>query len=382
MPLIIVAGYPCVGKTVFSHKLMSFLQKRDFEVVMFNEETLCIDKMVGYQDSTHEKETRSALKSAVERALTSQACIIVDSLNYIKGYRYELYCVARAHKTPHCIAWVTSENDLSELWHKQLTASNQNCHSESNFHELRRRFEAPLASNRWDNPLFRFKQTGQDTKLNLSPGKSEERRKEGENLKTISASPDTGANTHLFASFKNSTGKSTSFSKKNKKKNATNTAPMLRPDEAFQAVKQLAPLSISGVEMSDTDATQDGCEWDQDIDIVFEKILVHLNNPVEIQSNPSTTVPVHAQADLLHDLDRVSAHITRAIITHQNCGQAGVSTVFSEYDRAVILHRFVSPEELQRHRRQFVRTHSLCPPSAGFNIGSVFIDYLLDQLAN
>jgi tRNA uridine 5-carbamoylmethylation protein Kti12 len=42
--------------------------------------------------------------------------VIADSLNYIKGFRYELYCVARALKTPHCCVHVTCSGDVARAW--------------------------------------------------------------------------------------------------------------------------------------------------------------------------------------------------------------------------------------------------------------------------
>ena len=65
-------------------------------VELINEESLGIDKRSGYSSSLDEKHTRSALKAVVTNKLTGSCCVIVDSLNYIKGYRYELYCSARS----------------------------------------------------------------------------------------------------------------------------------------------------------------------------------------------------------------------------------------------------------------------------------------------
>jgi protein KTI12 len=49
-----------------------------------------------------EKKARGALLSAVERLLNRDTIVIADALNYVKGFRYQLYCVARAVSTPHC----------------------------------------------------------------------------------------------------------------------------------------------------------------------------------------------------------------------------------------------------------------------------------------
>ena len=40
-----------------------------------------------WPDAASEKKTRGALKAATDRALVKDRVVIVDSLNYIKGYR-------------------------------------------------------------------------------------------------------------------------------------------------------------------------------------------------------------------------------------------------------------------------------------------------------
>jgi protein KTI12 len=115
MPLIIVVGRPCTGKTTFSQRLAEYLRRhlpaaaaadgvrgvaasqvQEPTVELINEESLNINKRAGYSSSLDEKHTRSALKAVVTNKLTGACCVIVDSLNYIKGYRYELYCSARS----------------------------------------------------------------------------------------------------------------------------------------------------------------------------------------------------------------------------------------------------------------------------------------------
>jgi hypothetical protein len=54
-------------------------------------------------DAAAEKITRGSLKAAVDHALNAQTIVVLDSLNYIKGFRYELYCSARQESTPHCV---------------------------------------------------------------------------------------------------------------------------------------------------------------------------------------------------------------------------------------------------------------------------------------
>lgn len=54
------------------------------------------------QDSRSEKPARGALFTALQRHLSNDHIIIVDSLNYIKGFRYQMYCAAREAKIRVC----------------------------------------------------------------------------------------------------------------------------------------------------------------------------------------------------------------------------------------------------------------------------------------
>lgn len=48
-----------------------------------------------YQAAEAEKVTRGRIKFEVEKNLVGNTVVIVDSLNFIKGYRYQMYCIAR-----------------------------------------------------------------------------------------------------------------------------------------------------------------------------------------------------------------------------------------------------------------------------------------------
>ena len=118
MPLIIITGKPCTGKTTFAKQLVEHLLKTNSEnnVALVNEESLLIKKKEGYKNSFAEKETRGALKGATNHKLNTDCYVVVDSLNYIKGYRYELYCSTRTFRTPHCVIWVGCNDSVSTQW--------------------------------------------------------------------------------------------------------------------------------------------------------------------------------------------------------------------------------------------------------------------------
>jgi len=104
MPLIIIVGGPCSGKTTLATKIKEFIvTEKKKEVILINEEYFSLNKEEFYKESSTEKMLRAKMKSEVEKNLDDNTVVILDSLNYIKGYRYELFCLVRNFKTRHCI---------------------------------------------------------------------------------------------------------------------------------------------------------------------------------------------------------------------------------------------------------------------------------------
>jgi protein KTI12 len=54
-------------------------------------------------DAQEEKVTRGRIKFEVEKNLLGGVIVIADSLNYIKGYRYQMHCIAREQKCTYCV---------------------------------------------------------------------------------------------------------------------------------------------------------------------------------------------------------------------------------------------------------------------------------------
>ncbi|KAJ1516558.1 hypothetical protein HMI55_001957 [Coelomomyces lativittatus] len=111
MPLIILSGYPCSGKTRRAQQLQTYFESEPFQTMyptklhsihLINDASLNISRTM-YLDPNLEKKARAAMLSAVERLLSPTTLVIVDAMNYIKGVRYQLYCIARAMSTPHCV---------------------------------------------------------------------------------------------------------------------------------------------------------------------------------------------------------------------------------------------------------------------------------------
>ncbi|XP_014859924.1 PREDICTED: protein KTI12 homolog [Poecilia mexicana] len=153
MPLVVMCGYPCSGKTRRAEELKAhFEETTDRQVHIVGDRALGVDRNSVYADSQKEKDTRASLKAEVERKVNRDNIVILDSLNYIKGYRYELFCLTKHAQTPHCLVHCLTSGEESSLWNKNREAADQ--YSQDIFDALVQRFEAPDSRNRWDSPLF------------------------------------------------------------------------------------------------------------------------------------------------------------------------------------------------------------------------------------
>ena len=93
--------------------------------------------------------------------LSNKDIVILDGANYIKGWRYQLYCDAKAVRTPHCVVHVgTPVTQARGINAERLAASTEGKGEEEQPYEsecwenLVFRYEEPNAMARWDSPLF------------------------------------------------------------------------------------------------------------------------------------------------------------------------------------------------------------------------------------
>ena len=111
MPLVVVCGLPSSGKSQRTEELRRALASEGRAVYVVDDASvLGAQDPTVYGDSAGEKALRAALRAAVERRLSRQDVVILDSVNYIKGFRYELYCLARAARTPLCLLYCVRPN--------------------------------------------------------------------------------------------------------------------------------------------------------------------------------------------------------------------------------------------------------------------------------
>lgn len=156
MALVVVCGQPCSGKSTATLSLAEALKELESKpmVRIIDETSFHLDRNQSYAEMTSEKNLRGVLRSEVDRSLSKDNIIIVDSLNSIKGYRYELWCLARAAGIRHCVLYCDVEETHCRKWNEERREKEEPSYNDHIFEDLVRRFERPDSRNRWDSPLF------------------------------------------------------------------------------------------------------------------------------------------------------------------------------------------------------------------------------------
>ncbi|KAK0573457.1 hypothetical protein LWI29_008319 [Acer saccharum] len=159
MALVVICGQPCSGKSMAALCLAEALKESESkDTVRIIDETLFhLDRNQSYANMTAEKNLRGVLRSEVDRSVSKDNIIIVDSLNSIKGYRYELWCLARATGIRYCVLYCDVEETHCRKWNEERQEKGEKgevAYDDKIFEDLVRRFEKPDRRNRWDSPLF------------------------------------------------------------------------------------------------------------------------------------------------------------------------------------------------------------------------------------
>lgn len=144
MALILLCGRPSSGKTTVSLKLQSLLEESGRSVSHITDP---LPHPPLFTSSTTEKTQRQRLRATTERSLLPNHFALCDSLNYIKGMRYELFCAAKTSGIRYCVIYC----DLEETECRGLGGDWGGLMG-----ELCARFEEPHEKNRWDSPLYRI----------------------------------------------------------------------------------------------------------------------------------------------------------------------------------------------------------------------------------
>lgn len=169
MSLIVICGIPRSGKSTIADMLRDLIeaQGRAVRVIRDGDAAISVSgsqltQSLGEEEGEQprrqdmygsfraEKQTRAQLRANSERALCVPGqVVVVDSLNYIKGFRYELFCLAKTANVGYAVVHadtppaICAERDVGgDIWGDALRTA------------LSKRFEKPIGRNRWDSPLF------------------------------------------------------------------------------------------------------------------------------------------------------------------------------------------------------------------------------------
>ena len=159
MPLLILCGLPCCGKTSVARFLCDYFSNQGVTVHILSEGEQTFTQVFGsavkdslsksaiYADSHRERRLRDHLRTETQRLLqatdsssvsnNSASCntlIILDGLNYVSGFRYELYCLGRAVQQTHCVVLCDVDINTALEWNTQRPDSIVVLFVEHNFH--------------------------------------------------------------------------------------------------------------------------------------------------------------------------------------------------------------------------------------------------------
>ncbi|ERS96983.1 protein KTI12 [Sporothrix schenckii 1099-18] len=188
MPLIILSGLPTSGKSTRAKQLYDYLAERieaeaakaaeggtpttaatpkpTYRLHLISDDALSISRAV-YDLSTlpahtrsanaSEKDARAAIYGAVKRVLSPRDIVVLDGLNYIKGWRYQLACEAKNVSTTSAVLQIGCSVDRArEINAERLQSAGTGTepYSVPNWDNLVFRYEEPNPMTRWDSPLF------------------------------------------------------------------------------------------------------------------------------------------------------------------------------------------------------------------------------------
>lgn len=124
-----------------------------------------------------EKDARAAVYGAVKRVLSPRDIVVLDGPNYIKGWRYQLFCEAKNVRTPSCVLQVGCVPDRARAVNEARLERRRRIrdstteergegkddggdndeeepYEPANWENLVFRYEEPNPMTRWDSPLF------------------------------------------------------------------------------------------------------------------------------------------------------------------------------------------------------------------------------------
>jgi protein KTI12 len=444
-----------VGKTTFAHLLaaraIGHPSNVISNVVHIRECTACPDqtKATCYSTSQSEKTTRAALKSEFDRAIsggggsgsssgkkhnTNTTLVILDSLNYIKGYRYELYCISKAAGERHGVIWVTTSdcsntnanNEVAKSRNVQrmdhqirdgietstattsLENNNNALHlnndrdgwyqDDATIDALVLRYEPPDDKNRWENPLYTVDVTSvlpwgkEGTLLEVTTNNVID-----ENAKSLIGemnvmSMKENAPSSDVAESKPVIKSASGFKRRGNKSIEKQHLPMNQPQ--LSAVTTPVPISMASRNLKhDIDDHNTPDQFTKDskprrIEDVIDSILdSFLLNVAPLQEGISTQKQISAESNMLNEVDNLTQRINNEILKAQQTMLVGGlgGTIYIQYGtnnsyrRAMNLSKPLYLNELRTIRKGFLKWTAAHPMPSNTNeetMVEVYISYI------
>ena len=401
MPCIIITGHPSSGKSSVAEKLKARALRHAMvdNVVILNEESNCSDytKQQCYETSLAEKKTRAALKAAFDRSVGAESqktLVILDSLNYIKGFRYELHCISKAAGERHGILWVLNQPDVCEEWNQKRSESER--YESKLLRELIFRYEAPDERNRWDKPLFVVDVTPSDHSKG-SDSKSEVMTKSIYNMHSLDATLPTqpkvdenvSSSTVPVPQKKKPT--KSAFSRAKPKKPITNDSSSSVSNEArnLSQTSQNVPSATSspaaghigeGTAGNSSLPVPKTKTLEEQLDDILDSLL---NKTQPLKEGMSTQVHIAGNANALQELDSITQRMVSALATAQNSHTGGKLVISMNGMTFSMNHkRAIALAELRRLRKQYLLWVAQNPPhdTTEQGISESFLSYIEGQL--
>lgn len=153
MSLVVLSGIPGSGKTYLANKLKQIIEAAGRECIIVPEPSV---ESGAFSSSRNETTARSDFKGAVQRDLIGTRVVIADGMNFIKGFRYELFCMARESSLGFCCVFCDVPDDVAFERSKAR-------YPEAKLRDLIGRMERPSERNKFDKPLFVINEATDDT---------------------------------------------------------------------------------------------------------------------------------------------------------------------------------------------------------------------------
>jgi protein KTI12 len=417
MPALILTGNGCTGKTTFATLFSQRAKKHKSglikNVVIINEESARPDKTLYecYATSTEEKLTRSALKSEFDKYVVGdkKTLVILDSLNYIKGFRYELHCISKAVGEKHGIIWLLCDEEVAKKWNEKRINGGQKpkgyFYSEEMMDELMLRYEPPDQRNRWDRPLYRVDvhSTLSDSlldelKISKKSGSNEngddETGRAAENIlsksvynmhslsdaiKDSTQSTTVTSNKKIGTSFRRAATAGSGFRRATKNNTETDEPSSTKAENENEKIAP--PKKTENVKV---DSKRQVKKMEDLIDAILDSYLLDVE---PLKAGQSTTLATAASSNVLHDVDSVSQDISTAFLNAQKNSSIGnggkvIVPIGKGKTFSIQINKTVQVVEMKRLRRQYVRWVKDHPPKDTSQVGiaASFLSFLENQL--